>query len=465
MNVLNADVLVIGSGPSGLAAAVEAHQNGANTVIVDSFSKAGGQYWMQSNHGLEKNDRQMQEGANFITNCENLGIKTITDAEVWGILPGFRVFIQQGLGGSIEIAASALVICTGAHDFVMPFSGWTLPGVMTAGAGQRYAKMQGKPPGDKIVLAGSGVFLWAVATTIVKAGGKLEAMVESSTNKFRLLSLIGRYPSRWTETRRLLSPVLRSGVQRLSGYCIDNAQGEDRIESVKLRQVSNSDRGASQELEIETDCLLVSHGFRPITEMTALLRCEHLFDLKKGGWYCKTDTETGATSIDNVYAAGEVTGVTGVQSAMIEGALAGLGVSEKLGFTRNGIKRKRARLIKRQLQTVKFADGLAELFKLSKNSIPNIDTNTLVCRCENVLWGDVLKSWNDGAQNLQAVKYWTRLGMGRCQGRICGVVVSRLLANQFGLDPRSFGFNHPRLPLRPVSVNIVHDAFAQKSCR
>ncbi len=459
MNVLNVDVLVVGSGPSGLAAALEAHRNGANTVIVDSFARAGGQYWMQSNHSLERNDTQMQEGANFITNCENLGIKTITDAEVWGILPKYRVFIQQGLGDSIEIAARALVICTGAHDFVMPFAGWTLPGVMTAGAGQRYVKMYGKPPGDKIVLAGSGAFLWAVAATIVKAGGNLEAMVESNTNQFRLFGLIGRYPSRWTETRRLLSPVLRSGVQRLNGYCIDYAQGGDRIEAVKLRQVSNN----GQELEMETDCLLVSHGFRPITEMTALLRCEHQFDTRKGGWYCKTDPESGATSIDNVYAAGEVTGVTGAQSAMIKGALAGLGVSEKLGFTRNGFKRKRARLIKRQLRTVRFADGLAELFELNKNAVPRIDDNTLVCRCEDVTWGDVLKSWDDGAQNLQAVKYWTRLGMGRCQGRICGVAVSRLLANQFGLDPRIFGFNHPRLPLRPVPVNVVHDAFARKN--
>ncbi|MXW47115.1 MAG: FAD-binding protein [Gammaproteobacteria bacterium] len=463
MNVLNTDVLVIGSGPSGLAAALEAHRNGANTVIVDSFARAGGQYWMQSNYGLERNDRQMQEGANFISNSENLGIKTITDAEVWGILPKYRVFIQQGSRDSIEITARALVICTGAHDFVMPFTGWTLPGVMTAGAGQRYVKMYGKPPGDKIVLAGSGVFLWAVAATIVKAGGKLEAMVESSSNQFRLFSLIGRHPSRWTETRRLLSPVLRSGVQRLNGYRIDYAQGEDRIEAVKLRQVSNSDRDASQELEMETDCLLVSHGFRPITEITALLRCEHQFDTKKGGWYCKTDPETGATSIDNVYAAGEVTGVTGAQSALIEGALAGLGVSEKLGFTRNGIERKRARLMKRQLRTARFADGLAELFELNTNSMPRIDDNTLVCRCEDVIWGDVLKSWDDGAQNLQAVKYWTRLGMGRCQGRICGVAVSRLLANQFDLDPRIFGFNHPRLPLRPVTVNVVHDALARKS--
>ena len=105
---------------------------------------------------------------------------------------------------------------------------------------------------------------------------------------------------------------------------------------------------------------------------------------------------------------------------------------------------------------------MAELFELNNNAMPRIDDSTLVCRCENVTWGDVLKSWDDGAQNLQAVKYWTRLGMGRCQGRICGVAVSRLLANQFGLNPRKFGFNQARLPLRPVSVNVVHDAFARK---
>ncbi len=460
---LTTDVLIIGAGPAGIAAAIEARQAGAKTIVVDSFDKAGGQYWMQSEVGKFQATKQIREGASLISKCEELGATILSNAEVWAILPKYRVFVQQGIDGTVEIVADSLIVCTGAHDMVFPFSGWTLPGVMTAGAGQRYVKQSGTSPGKKIVLAGTGIFLWAVAATIVKAGGNLVAMVESNMNRFKTFRLVSRYPDRWPEVWRLMAPVISAGVRRHYGYRIESATGSNRVESVTVQPVLSNGISRHKELTFETDCLLVSHGFRPMTEITAFLRCNHQFDSKKGGWYCVTDPESGATSVDNVHAAGEITGIAGAQSAFIQGALAGIAASKQLGFSRNGLESRLADLKNRRLKVQKFADELADLFEVCPEAIPTVDQDTLVCRCEEVSWGEVLNAWDDGATDLQAVKFWTRLGMGRCQGRICGTAVSNLLMNEFQLNPGSLGFNQPRLPLRPIPVESVRGAFAGQS--
>lgn len=457
--IISADILVIGAGPAGIGAALEAARSGAKTVIIDSFGEAGGQFWMQPLADTGQCDRQRDEGAKFVAECRRLGVSILTDTEVWGILPGYRVFIQSETTETAEISAKALVVCTGAHDLVMPFAGWTLPGVMTAGAGQRYTKLYAKPPGSKIVLAGTGIFLWAVAATIVKSGGNLVSVIEANSNRLRTISMVCRHPERWRETWELVSPVIRAGVRLIYGHRVESATGMDRISSVTLQNVSNDKINTRQGQVLETDCLLVSHGFRPITEITALLRCEHQFSLKKGGWYCKTDPETGSTSINNVYAAGEITGIAGAKSALVRGAIAGLEASSKLGFSRTGLGKRKKELRKRHLKAQKFADELADLFEIDKNALPTPPESLVVCRCEGVTWGEVLNAWNDGSKDMQGIKLWTRVGMGRCQGRICGTAISYLLATRFRLDQAQFGFNRPRLPLRPIPLNLAHDAF------
>ena len=461
-STISADILVIGAGPAGIGAGLEAARSGAKTVIIDSFGEAGGQFWMQPPADAGKRDRQMDEGANFIAECRRLGVSIITDAEVWGILPGYRVFIQSETAGTSEISAKALIVCTGAHDLVMPFAGWTLPGIMTAGAGQRYTKLYGSPPGSKIVLAGTGIFLWAVAATIVKSGGNLVSVIEANSNRLRTMSMVFRHPERWRETWELVSPVIRAGVRMIYGHRIESAKGTDRIESVTLKAASNDKINNRRVHALETDCLLVSHGFRPITEITALLRCEHEFDMKKGGWYCKTDPDTGSTSISNVYAAGEVSGIAGAKSALARGALAGLEASSKLGYFRAGLRKRKKILHKRCLRAQRFADELADLFEIDANVLPALPESLVVCRCEDVTWGKVLDAWNDGTRDMQGIKLWTRVGMGRCQGRMCGTAISYLLATRFKLDQARFGFNRPRLPLRPIPLNLAHDAFTDQ---
>ena len=157
------DVAVIGGGPAGLAAAAAAARSGARVALVDMGMRPGGQYWMRETPHLRAHaGPQSRAGVAMTDAVQVLGVTIYSQAEVWAVFPGFKICATQP-AGALDIAAKALVIAAGAHDRVLPFPGWTLPGVMTPGAGQRLVKLGATPPGDRIVLAGSGPFLLAVA--------------------------------------------------------------------------------------------------------------------------------------------------------------------------------------------------------------------------------------------------------------------------------------------------------------
>ena len=455
-----ADVLVVGAGPAGMGAAIEAARAGAKTIVVDGFSRAGGQYWIQPPSHLKARESQVKEGTTQIAELKNLGVEMFSNSEVWGVLPGNRVLARGQNDESIEFIGKTLVVCTGAHDLVYPFPGWTLPGVMTAGGGQRFAKLSGKSPGNRVVVAGSGIFLWAVAASVVKAGGNLVGLVEARRNRLAVMNLLMRYPEKWIEAYRLLLPVIRAGTPLLAGQFVKSAKGNGHLESICVGPLSNNGSKISEDRNIEADCLLVSHGFRPITEITSLLRCAHDFNPRKGGWFCKTDFATGATSVETVFAAGEVTGVAGARPGFLRGALAGLSAAQSIGFSSGNLNKKRQRICQELKRAQAFADKLGEMFEPLPGMASLVANETLVCRCEEVTWGEVLTAWNDGADNLYGIKLWTRIGMGRCQGRICGDALAALLADKFNADQEQLLFNQPRLPIRPVSLSQVQESLS-----
>ena len=206
--------------------------------------------------------------------------------------------------------------------------------------------------------------------------------------------------------------------------------------------------------------MLVSHGFRPITEITSLLRCAHDFNPSKGGWFCKTEFATGATSVETVFAAGEVTGVAGARPGYLRGALAGLSAAQSIGISSGNLNERRQRIRQELKRAQAFADKLGEIFEPLPGMASLVANETLVCRCEEVTWGEVLTAWDDGADNLYGIKLWTRIGMGRCQGRICGDALAALLADKFNADQEQLLFNQPRLPIRPVSLSQVQESLS-----
>lgn len=457
------DLIVVGAGPAGLAAATAAAQCGLETIILDSYPQPGGQYFMQAAGTPAASVRtwQMRQGAEAIANAEAAGARILRSAEVWAIFPGFSVHAWDE-HQPIELRAESVLVATGAHDRTVAFPGWTLPGVMTPGAAQRLAKTSGIPPGKRTLLAGSGPFLLPVAGAVLKAGGHLVEIVEAQKSYSSIFWRLAGYPEKWPEALRLLKPLLAARTPRSFGEVVVAAHGNGRVEEVELAPLDN--RGhpiLSRRRRVDgIDSLLVGYGFRPQTELTSILGCEHRFDERAGGWHCAVDPASGATSVAGVYAAGETTGIGGAEPAKLSGTIAGLAIAEARGVVSTEARRRR--LCKRLRRAARFADALNRDFPLPAGLGDLLTADTVICRCEDVTAGEVRSELQMGADDYLGVKLWTRAGMGPCQGRICQASLVRFLASMTGKTPQEIGYNTPRIPVRPVPLSVVSEALKDR---
>jgi NADPH-dependent 2,4-dienoyl-CoA reductase/sulfur reductase-like enzyme len=451
MTPLRADVAVIGGGPAGLAAATAAARAGALVHLLDGAAEAGGQYWMQP-IGVHASPQSLA-GAAAITAARGAGVQIHPGADVWAVFDRFRILAAIG-AEPLEIAARAIVVASGAQDRVPAFPGWTLPGVLTAGAAQRLAKLGGVRAGRRVVVAGSGPFLLVVAGVLRTLDTELVAFVEARRPAAASALHLARFPERWGEALQLLRPIADTRTRRRFGWIVTEALGTDHVEAVRIARLDAN--GAIDERRTHVidgiDALVTGWGFRPSIEVTAQLGCAHAFDDARGGWFCETDPATARTSIAGVYAAGEVTGVAGALGAQLTGSIAGASAATELGFpapaapARAGQRRRLAR-------AAAFAAGINALYAPPPALAGLARADTIVCRCESVTAAEIRRAHDDGVESVYGAKAWTRAGMGRCQGRMCGWSIAQLLARD-GNDARP-GFNAPRIPLRPVSLDVV----------
>lgn len=463
MTRVETDILVVGGGPAGLEAARAAAEAGLSVDLVDAGFQPGGQYWMQDPTGAPSLTAQGAEGAAAIASTRASGVAFHSGAEVFAAFPDRRVLVNTA-DGPIEFSPRAIVVATGAHDRAMPFPGWTLPGVMTPGAGQRLAKLGGTSAGKRVVLAGSGPFLLAVAETLVKLGAPPVALIEAKRTDAAIIAHLVRHPGRWREAARLLAAA-RVIPERRSGWVVTEAIGNERVTAVRIAPVGHDgriDRDRSETIG-GIDALLVGWGFRPMIELTALLRCRHEHDQALGGWHCVTELASGRTSVEGVYAAGEVTGIAGSLPARLSGRLAGLAAAADLGADTAGDQSERASLSQRLARAREFSDGLGRLYLPPAGLADLAADDTVVCRCEEVTRAEIAAAFASGTDAVAGAKNWTRAGMGRCQGRICGAAVAEIAAAETGIAPREAGFNPPRIPLRPVPLSAVLEAVGSET--
>lgn len=459
--LLECDVLVVGAGPAGLAAAAAARESGADVICLDLFAQAGGQYSMRPAVAGGRFDAapQVVAGRSAEARCRELGVRFLFDTEIFWAEPGFTVFARQG-AGAVTIRAAAVVAATGAMERPVPFDGWTLPGVITAGAAQRLIKANGTAPGRNVVLAGTGPFLLAVADTFAKAGLSLRAYVEMRRPGLSLLSPFVRHPSRLGEALGLLAGLRRTRAAFHGGHVVTEALGSGRLEAVRLAPLGKDGLPRKEEafLVEDVDCLCIGYGFRPVIDLTSLLHASHRFDSALGGWHCAVDARTQQTDIAGLYAAGETTGIGGAVPARLGGKLAGLQAAHGLGKNASAASLEETW---RALTTARgFAAGLARLFPFPDHLAGQLSAAGTVCRCEDVTRADVEAAIDEGASDIFSVKMWTRAGMGPCQGRICGPALGDLVAARLGVAARDAGYNRPHMPLRPVPLDIAEAALA-----
>lgn len=417
------DIAVIGAGPAGLAAAAVATGAGRSVVVIDMNARPGGQFYR---HPADGTPAPGQHGWSTFTQLRSR-VRVLSGRSVFMIEPG-PPFTVHGVPG---LTADAVVIATGAHDRQVPFPGWTLPGVMTAGGAQSLWKGNRVLPGRRIVVAGTGPFLLPVAAGLATEGASVLGVFEANdpTRFARFPGVLARSPGKLTEAAGYLATLARHRVPVRNRHAVLAAHGDDALSSVTVARVdANWQRVPGTERRIDCDVLAVGCGFTPQVDLGTALGCAT--HLAADGTLALTVDDRQRTTVPDVYAAGEVTGIGGVRLSLAEGAIAGLalsGVDDPGRWTRLRGERDRH---------ADFARAMAAVYPVRDGWLDNLDGDTLLCRCEEVDHDAVRAAVDDlGARDARAVKLFTRAGMGWCQARMCGGAVACVVAHLTGADP------------------------------
>ncbi|MBL7255506.1 NAD(P)/FAD-dependent oxidoreductase [Paractinoplanes lichenicola] len=436
MTVETPDVLVVGAGPAGLAAADAARRAGAQVVLLDAAADAGGQYWRHlPKERPAANERVLHHGWERFAALRGSN-EVLTNAQVWlaerhdDRPPTLHVLVGPADGNHRvprTFAPRALVLATGAYERTLPFPGWELPGVFTAGAAQALAKSERIAVGRRVLVAGAGPFLLPVASTLLRTGSRVVGVLEVN-GWGRLRKAWTARPAELLSTRHkagelagYVRDLARHRVPYRAGLAVIAAHGTDRVRKVTVARLNPLWAPIpGTERDIDVDAVCVSHGFVPRSELAA--------GCAMANGRVLTD-ENGLTSVPGVYAAGEITGIGGADLALAEGATAGLAAA--------GGTPTRAQMRTKKEQR-RFAVRLEEAHGIRQGWTGWLDDTTIVCRCEEVTAGDLRRGAHDtGSRGLRSLKLSTRAGLGVCQGRVCGRTVEELLHRHTGglLDP------------------------------
>ncbi|MBB4910990.1 FAD/NAD(P)-dependent oxidoreductase [Actinophytocola algeriensis] len=422
MTTSPADIAVIGAGPAGLAAAAAARGRGARVALLDSAGRPGGQYWRH------------RDGHNPIP--ASLRQDILAGHAVWHVEVEADGFVLHTTAG--EVRARTVIVATGAYDRQLPFPGWTLPGVFTAGGAQAMLKGHGVPVGDRVVVAGTGPFLLPVAAALRhRVTGVFEA--GSPLGFARHPLAVARNPGKLVEGARYLRALHGHRIPFHTRTAVVAAHGDDRVHAVTVARLDRNRRPVS-EREIECDAVAVGYGFTPQLELPLQLGCDTRLDAD--GSLVATADEWQRASVPGVYLAGEVCGVGGAQLSVVEGAIAGAHAAG--ARPRRSLLRKRAALRA-------FAAAMHDTYRVGAGRPAD---DTIVCRCEEVTVREVRESVVDlGATDPRGVKLLARPGMGLCQGRVCGYATACLVAEACGRPVTAADLRG--LAARPIAAPVT----------
>lgn len=456
------DLIVLGAGPAGANAAIAASQAGLKVAVLDELGDAGGQVWRKPLDGLESlpSSPETRSGDALRVRLSASGADLRFGRRIWSVGGRFRVD-AIGPQGNETVEAPRLIVATGAHERVVPFANWTLPGVIGLAAATVLVKSQGVVPGHRLIVAGCGPLLIAVAAGVLKLGGQVVAIVDLAGpgDWLRTLPSLATQP---TLLGRATSWALRIGVARVPVYfrhAVHRADGGERLERVTIAPVDRGGAFTSGPAPIfEVDGLCVGHGLVPGSEVTRLLRAEHVFDRLRGGFVPRLDP-LGRSSVKGLYACGDGAGIRGAAIAEQAGRLSGLAAAHDAGTLPD---KRFAELagpaVKVMARARSFSDAMARMMALRPAQVASIAPETVVCRCEDVTRGEIDAAHEAGARDLNQLKHFTRCGMGPCQGRMCGDVAAEVLAAKVG-SREQVGSWTGRPPLRPVGFDDLIGAF------
>ncbi|HET7097850.1 MAG TPA: 2Fe-2S iron-sulfur cluster-binding protein [Casimicrobiaceae bacterium] len=446
-------VLVVGAGAAGLAAAYAAALCGARVTVVDERAKPGGQYFKQR-VGAESVDAQMREGRELIAKVAAAGVEFLADATVWGAF-GPQELAATVAGAQCVFAPERLVLAAGAYERGVPLPGWTLPGYMTTGAAQTLLRAYGVVPGRRMVVGGNGPLNFQLAAELVRAGADIAAVVETSNPSSQLASLIDAARASPRLIAQGLGYVARLRRARVPIYyqsAVIAAHGTTHVESCTVARIDASGQPEMQTAsKLVADAICGGYGFLPANEIARALGCRH--DLDSEGRLATIVDFDGLTTLPGVYAIGDAAAFRGAQVARCQGFVTGCAVARSLGLAVPAPALRELGTARPQLaQHLSFQRALWRTFAAPVVRTQLARHDTIVCRCENVTYAEVEDAIGSSATTLGAIKRRTRAGMGRCQGRYCESIVASLLPQSAGAarDER-FAFA-PRAPIKPIRI-------------
>jgi thioredoxin reductase len=462
---------VVGAGPAGLAGAVAAADAGMSVTVIDAGTAAGGQFYRQPAARLHARRPQVLHHAwrtwlslrsRFDGHVEAGRILHLADHHVWFAErmddDGFRVHALVGpeQRDSVSVTAGALLLATGAYERVLPFPGWTLPGVVTAGGAQAMLKGNLVLPGRDVVVAGTGPLLLPVAAGLTAAGARVSALIEAADlrkmiDPRRLIphaSLLTTQPDKLAEGAAYAARLARHRVPVRYGHVVVAAHGAERVEAVTVAALDEDGLvRAGSERRIACDSLAISHGLLPHLDLAQSLGAR-LGGEGEGddGLRVWVDGEQ-RTDIPGLWAAGEATGIGGAVLAGAEGELAGRSIGARL----HGRAPDPGDLVeadRTRSRSRAFFAALEQVYSNPANWAELPTDDTTVCRCEEVPASAVRSAVQEfGATDLRTVKLLTRAGMGWCQGRMCSPGVAAVAGCPM---------TAARMPLaRPVPLGVL----------
>ncbi|MGX1787086.1 FAD-dependent oxidoreductase [Bosea sp. NPDC055332] len=445
-----ADLVVVGCGPAGMAAACEARAQGLSVTVLDEQPALGGQIYRNIEAAppdrIAVLGKDYQAGLGLATEFRDSGAGHLCGAMVWNVAQNGAVdYVMDGR--SRQIVGKAVLLASGAMERPFPIKGWTLPGVLGAGAAQILLKGSGALPRRPVVLAGCGPLLYLLAWQYLCAGVTIAAIVDTTEPSGYLGAIrhgVGALRG-WRDLAKglsLIGTLRRHGVKFYSGASDLAIQGERQAESLGFLH-----RG--RRMTIAASLILLHQGVVPNTQLSWSTGAAHHWDDAQLCWLPETD-RWGRLGDTPIYVAGDSRAIVGAQASATQGRLAALAVAERTGREVDAGRRGALLgLFKEQSRIRRF---LNRLYRPSDgNRIPR-DPEVIVCRCEEVTAGQIRGYVELGCRGPNQTKAFGRCGMGPCQGRLCGLTVTEIIAEARGAAPEDVGYYRIRAPVKPVML-------------
>lgn len=440
-------VVIVGAGPAGISAARTLLDYGIRACLVDEGLRGGGQIYRRQPEGFQRTAQQLY---GFEAGKAQAVHRTLDELAplinyrprtlVWNAEDQRLDLFTDNRADSVEY--SRLIVATGATDRILPVPGWTLPGVYSLGAAQIALKYQGCAIGERVALCGSGPLLYLVAYQYVKAGATVVAVLDSApfSAQCRALPALLGQPATLAKGMYYRAWLTAHGVPVHQGATLAQIDGVQRVSGIRW--------GAHT---LACDAVAFAHALRSETQLADLLGCAFAWNPLNRAWLPTRDS-AGRSSVNGVYLAGDGAAIMGADAAQMAGERAALALLEDVGIA---IDRHRPAVLEQQLARIqRFRLGLETAFPFPEKWAAQAPDNLTVCRCEEVSAGDIRAVVDAGHWEINRVKAHCRVGMGRCQGRLCGLAAAEIVAERSGRSVEDVGRLRGQAPIKPLPFGV-----------